>query len=125
MNTANTMPSPATVTNPPFCDSSDGAPAVVALTLPPVDVDVDVNIDDEEFVLLVAEALIALPVDETFSLVDTFPLAVEFETLPVALAMDVGLVVASVFDSFVLEELCVCRQLGLSFWYLTVILTSV
>jgi hypothetical protein len=39
MNTANTMPSPATVTNPPFCESSAGAPAVVDFTVPPVDVD--------------------------------------------------------------------------------------
>jgi hypothetical protein len=99
MNTANTMPSPATVTNPPLCDSSAGAPAVVALTVPPVDV------DDEEFVLSVAEAEVA-PVDEAFPLADAFPLAVEFEALPVAL---VPASVAVVCPAFVLEDWVYCQ----------------
>jgi len=94
MNTANTIPSPATVTNPPLCDISAGAPAVVALTGPPVDV------DDEEFVLPVAEPLVA-PVEEAFPLADALPLAVEFEALPVAL---VPASVAVVFPACVLED---------------------
>jgi len=75
MNTANTMPSPATVTKPPLCDSSAGAPAVVALTLAPVDV-------DEEPVWPTAEDVVALV--EAFPLAVVFPLTVEFEALPVA-----------------------------------------
>ena len=98
MNTANTMPSPATVTNPPFCESSAGAPAVVDFTVPPVDVDVD----DEEFVLPVAEPL---PVAEALVPVDeAFPVAVEFdEVLPVAL-VSAEVSVPAVFPAFVFVE---------------------
>lgn len=119
MNTANTMPSPATVTNPPFCDSNAGAPAVVALTAAPEVVDVDV---DDEFVSAVAEAFVVAPVDEAFPLVDAFPLAVEFEVvLPVALAVAAAMVEeASVFAAFVLE-LWVYSQLRLGFEYLSVV----
>jgi len=84
MNTANTIPSPATVTNPPFCESNAGAPAVVDFVVPPVVV-------DEEFVLPVAEAL---------AVEDAFPLAVEFDVvLPVAFAAPDS--VLFVFSAFV------------------------
>jgi hypothetical protein len=86
MNTANTIPSPATVTNPPFCESNAGAPAVVDFAVPPVDV-------DEELVWPVA---VALAVEEA----EAFPLAVEFEVvLPVAVAAPVSVLLA--FPAFV------------------------
>jgi hypothetical protein len=87
MNTANTMPRPATVTKPPFCESRAGAPAVVDFTVPPV------VVDEEELVLSVDEALaVPFAVDA-----EAFPLAVELdEVLPVAVA----LVVAPVFVPF-------------------------
>jgi len=94
MNTANTIPSPATVTNPPFCDSSAGAPAVVDFTVPPVVV-------DEEFVFPVALPFAvadaeALPVPEAFPL----DVAVPFDAFPVALVpADVS--VPAVFPAFV------------------------
>ncbi len=107
MNTANTMPSPATVTNPPFCDSSAGAPAVVALTAAALVVDVE----GEEFATAVVEAFIVEPADETFPLDDAFTVAVEFIALPVALAMDADFIIdeATVFDAFVLEALWAYR----------------
>jgi hypothetical protein len=80
MNTANTIPSPATMTNPPFCESNAGAPAVVDFVVPPV------VVGEEEFVLPVAE--------------DAFPLAVEFDVvLPVAFAAPDS--VLFVFSAFV------------------------
>jgi hypothetical protein len=83
MNTANTIPSPATVTNPPFCESNAGAPAVVDFVVPAVVV-------DEEFVL---------PVGEALAVEDAFPLAVEFDVLPVAFAAPDSVLV--VFSAFV------------------------
>lgn len=90
------MPSPATVTKPPFCESSAGAPAVVDFTVPPVDV------DEVEFVWAVAEDL-AVP--EALAAVDeAFPVEVEFdEALPVALvAAEVS--VPAVFPAFVDDD---------------------
>jgi hypothetical protein len=85
MNTANTIPSPATVTNPPFCESNAGAPAVVDFAVPPV------VVDEEEFVLPVAVAL---------AVEDAFPLAVEFDVvLSVAFAAPDS--VLFVFSAFV------------------------
>lgn len=74
MNTAKATPRPAIVTNPPLCAKSDGAPLVVALTVPP-------DVVEEELVLPVDEAF-AAPVEEAL------PLAVEFPlVLPVAVAL--------------------------------------
>lgn len=94
MNTAKTMPRPATVTKPPFCESSAGAPAVVDFTVPPV------VVDEEELVLPVDEALaVPFAVDEA-----AFPLAVEFdEVFPVAVALVVAPVFVP-FPAFVEEE---------------------
>lgn len=96
MNTAKTMPSPATVTKPPFCESSAGAPAVVDFTIPPV------VVDEEEFVLLVA---VDFAVPEALAEVDVaLPLAVEFdEALPVAL-VPAEVSVLAVFPAFVDED---------------------
>ena len=74
MNTANTTPSPATVTIPPLWLRSDGAPAVEAFT------GADDDVADVELDFLVADAI---PV------ADAAPLAapddlVELEVLPVA-----------------------------------------
>ena len=78
MNNANTTPSPATVTKPPFCESIPGAPAVVVLTVAAV------VVDEEEFVSAVAEALVPAAVDDSIPL-EAFILAVElFVFLPVA-----------------------------------------
>lgn len=79
MNTAKATPRPATVTNPPLCANSDGAPLVVALTVPP-------DVVEEELVLAVDEAF-AAPVEEAL------PLAVE---LPLVLPVAVALAAASV-----------------------------
>jgi hypothetical protein len=100
MNTANTTPSPATVTKPPFCESRPGVAALVDLTV------AGVVVDEVEFVLAVAEALVPAVVD------DPIPLAVElFVVLPVALVAAEESVLLAVFPAFVEEEDCVFCQL--------------
>ena len=103
MNNANTTPSPATVTKPPFCESIPGAPAVVVFTVAAV------VVDEEEFVSAVAEALVPAAVDDSIP----FILAVElFVFLPVALvAAPESVPVAVFFPAFVEEEDCVFCQL--------------
>lgn len=70
MKTANMTPSPATVTNPPPCESSDGAPLPVALRGPPVVVFVEfpLPVADArallEEILLVVELVLAVAVAE-------------------------------------------------------------
>jgi hypothetical protein len=101
MKTANTTPRPATVTSPPLCASSDGAPAVVALTVPADDV------AEVELVFAVEDAVV-------FPVADATPLAaVPLDALPVAepvaadLAEPVALAsVAVPFPAFELEEDC-------------------
>jgi len=96
MKTANTTPRPATVTSPPPCASSDGAPAVVALT---------VAADD------VAEVRLVFAVEDAFvfPVADAAPLAaVPLEALPVAEALVAEpfalASVAVAFSDFELEE---------------------
>jgi len=97
MNTANTMPRPATVTNPPFCESSAGAPAVVDFTVPPV------LVAEEEFVLPVALVAPELEAD-AFPVPAAFPLDVSFdEVLPVATVAPDSVALA-VFPAFVFVE---------------------
>ena len=99
MKTANTTPRPATVTNPPLCANSDGAPAVVAITAP-----ADVVLDDE--VELEPDLAVDAAVDEAFPLADDpVPDAfVEFPALPVAVAAVDPVAVAEFFPAFVAEE---------------------
>ncbi len=85
MKTANATPRPITETIPPFCANSDGAPAVVALTIPPVEV-------LEEF-LLEAEVPFAAPDAVAFAARE---LAIVLP--PVALATPDALVVELVPD---------------------------
>jgi len=97
MKTANTTPRPATVTNPPLCDRRDGAPAVVALTVP---AEVEV-----EFILPVADPVAdALPLDEAVDfVVFVAPLVAVEDILAVALPAAVPVVDAD-FDALVLED---------------------
>ena len=95
MKTAKRTPSPATVTNPPFCDSNAGAPAVVDLTVPPV------VVDEEEFVFPVALPL-AVEDAEALAVPDAFPLDVAFaEVFPVALVPADVVSVPAVLPAFV------------------------
>ena len=106
MNNANTTPSPATVTKPPLCESIPGAPAVVDLTV------AGVVVDEEEFPLAVAEALVPAAVDDPVPF-EAFTLAVElFVVLSVALvAAPVSVLLAVFFPAFVEDEDCVFFQL--------------
>jgi hypothetical protein len=114
MKTANTTPRPATVTSPPLCASSEGAPAVVTLTVPADDV------AEVELVFAVEDAVV-------FPVADAAPLAaVPLEALPVAepdvealvealVAEPVALVsVAVAFPAFELEEDCHVVSIRLS-----------
>ena len=110
MKTANTTPRPATVTSPPLCASSEGAPAVVTLTVPADDV------AEVELVFAVEDAVV-------FPVADAAPLAaVPLEALPVAEPVAEALVVEPValasvveaFPAFELEEDCHVVSIRLS-----------
>jgi hypothetical protein len=83
MKTAKIIPIPATVTSPPFCDRISAAAFVVALTVPPVDVDVAAFEEPAAVAELVA-----------------FPLAVALP-VPLAFPADVTVEFEEAFDAFV------------------------
>lgn len=95
MKTAKIIPIPATVTSPPFCDRISAAAFVVALTVPPVDVDVIVFEEPAAVAELVAFPLaVALPVPLAFPA----DVTVEFEAFDAFVPAPVDVPVAAEAD---------------------------